>query len=710
MSCTFCDKKMGGLMGPKKAADGGHCWSCQKTACSKCAPLYDGTDLGWVKPHSVCGKCGEALDRQKAKSRLAVQEGSKKEAKEAMRQAVSSLPEWSLPPAAPAKEEVSALPSRLQPVGGVRDEARRASRVLLKAVIENYADRDSYATPKRQAAEDDSSDVEDESHSSDLDTPIVLPGEEHAAPTATAAVTPVARLRASEDEQAQRRLSRGIVASLEELNNVAQSMNKSYTAPTQDEGIAAQLLLPLPAAASDLDFERELQSIDAEAAASPMTASSLGLNVSQVELGHVATPEARKSERRIEAELMDAEEFAAETGEEASDAELMTQINSLDSVLSPAVVKQVGQDPVAHIGDVLSALASAPSNTEASVAMHEDLMEVLQDVRRKERDARMVAMLDGVESKLRDSLVRVSTPKVRRKVEHKHNKYHAGQVLSARNAHDSCWYAAKIVEPDVEEQRYVVQFLSDAAGHSDRTQLCSEAADLRTFLAGNQVLAVYKADGLGLYQQAVVEHVTSEGLYKVRFASDGTRQACGEADVRPLNSATTVVAAASPTAVGGFQAKEAAVTPVRKQGANPNMVQGKDLLLRHIRFVEAWVAEQKRIAEQASVSRASDRRTLLVQAQLLAHVRKMVEVAASQVPPFEVRLQDSHKSGDEGALYAKLQSSVLAAAEHLQHKFQTLLSLVAHPKADGERLVTVAEKVARIKEFVTGSNKYAALI
>jgi hypothetical protein len=165
-----------------------------------------------------------------------------------------------------------------------------------------------------------------------------------------------------------------------------------------------------------------MHSLQVFASSPAPTAGRLGLDLpANTEAGHVQTPEGRKATQRMEAEL-GAEDFAAEVGEEARDAELMAQIDSLDRVLTPAVRERVEQDPVANIGEALSSLASAPSNVEASVAMHEDLMEVLQDVRRKERDAKMVAMLDGVEARLKDSLVRVSTPKVRRKVEHQHNK------------------------------------------------------------------------------------------------------------------------------------------------------------------------------------------------------------------------------------------------------------------------------------------------
>ena len=491
---------------------------------------------------------------------------------------------------------------------------------------------------------------------------------------------------------------------------------QSYTAPKVDDNIVVQLTVPSTAPAKDdmAEFERELHTLHVSAPSPGPTPGKLGLDVEGVALGHVQTPEARKAAQRMEAELAEAEDFAAEVGEEANDAELLAQIDSLDRVLTPGVRERVEQDPVANIGEALSSLASAPSNVEASVAMHEDLMEVLQDVRRKERDAKMVAMLDGVEARLKDSLVRVSTPKVRRKVEHRDNKYRAGQTVSARNAYDNCWYAARIVEPDAEEKRYMVQFLHHEPGAPGRTQLCSEGTDLRSFFIGNQVLALYRADGLGLYQQGLIEYVTPEGLYKVKFFSDGSHQLCGDSEVRPAQGGGVVpvspppgagAAAAMPVSPRG---REDVTTPVHKKAVNPNMVSGKDLIVRHLRFVEGWVAEQKSTAQQTGVTRAADRRTLLVQAQLLGHVRKLFEVPASQVPPFELRLQDTQKG--DAALYAKLQASVIAAADYLLEKFRTLQGLVAHPKADGERLQTVGEKVTRIKDFVTGSNQYTSQI
>ena len=179
-----------------------------------------------------------------------------------------------------------------------------------------------------------------------------------------------------------------------------------YSTPKQDEKLAEELATPshnLPV--DDDEFERELKTLDLPPMETPL--KNPLLNLSSVELGHVS-PNVKETQR-MEAELFDGEEYRAEVGEDLSDAALNAQINSLDS----ALLTQVQQDPVSHIAEALTTVASSSKNQDAAIAMHEDLMEVLQEVRREERDAKMVAMLDDVESRLKESLVKVSTPKVR---------------------------------------------------------------------------------------------------------------------------------------------------------------------------------------------------------------------------------------------------------------------------------------------------------
>jgi hypothetical protein len=99
------------------------------------------------------------LERQKKKTQSQILAASQKEA---ISKAVGDLPAWSLPEQKPptittsdaTAKTATATPSadpiaRLKPVGSSREDARRASRVLLQAVIENYADRDSFQTPEK---------------------------------------------------------------------------------------------------------------------------------------------------------------------------------------------------------------------------------------------------------------------------------------------------------------------------------------------------------------------------------------------------------------------------------------------------------------------------------------------------------------------------------------------------------------------------------
>lgn len=68
-------------------------------------------------------------------------------------------------------------------------------------------------------------------------------------------------------------------------------------------------------------------------------------------------------------------------GEEVvADAALNAQI---EAQLGASLMAKLEKDPVAHLGDALSSVASSSTNPEAAVAMHEDLIEVLNDVRRE---------------------------------------------------------------------------------------------------------------------------------------------------------------------------------------------------------------------------------------------------------------------------------------------------------------------------------------
>ena len=94
-----------------------------------------------------------------------------------MQAAVEQIPEWTLPETqkevSPPKAEsdgkdkeeenvksASAIPSHLLTPGSKREETKRASRVLLQAVLENYADRGS--TAKRRYDDNDEEEEEED--------------------------------------------------------------------------------------------------------------------------------------------------------------------------------------------------------------------------------------------------------------------------------------------------------------------------------------------------------------------------------------------------------------------------------------------------------------------------------------------------------------------------------------------------------------------
>lgn len=455
-----------------------------------------------MSSHACCGGCSAALDKQKAK--LAAQGRlAETSRQELARDAVRSIPEWTLP-AQPKvqqqqpeqqqqdkqqdkqQQQPSSAPSsqpRLLALGERREEAKRASRVLLQAVLENYADRSQ--TPLKSGVrmagdgndgeEEDDDVVDDDSDSRDLDSPRrssrrersqqpQQPQPEHPA-RETELLTPSSRLREEDAALQRKRLSQGVLASLDELNVISKQLNKSYTTPQRvddaeffDE-LANQVQTPVKPVVRDangpfeLDFEKELASLDAlqEQVVQPSLPPTINISG---ELGKIETPEAvrtrRAWEKQLESPVASHVEPAqpeqgivedtivgivedepldmlpmGELGEEAThpeDAALLAELNSLQ--LPPTIkVNLEAENPMESIGDALTTIASSGDNPDANIAMHEDLIEALADVRREQRDAKLLTMLDVVEEKIRSSLVNASTPKLKRKVEHKENKY-----------------------------------------------------------------------------------------------------------------------------------------------------------------------------------------------------------------------------------------------------------------------------------------------
>lgn len=795
MSCKFCGKKFG-ILGRKKAGPDGKCWSCQKPACSKCAPMYDGSVLGWVAPHPCCSGCSEALDRQKtkiSKNSVLIRVTQKEREAANNNNVVSSLPEWTLPasttsakssgasqsmatateaslkndrdqpdrPApppptlvAPKAEEAasaappkSAVPERLFSPGARREETKRASRVLLQAVLENYNDRGSYGTPVRgrKIADNESSDEvddEDDSATSDLDTP-VMQDDPPAKQSPAEVKTPMGKLQAQENVEQKKRLSMGVLASLDDLSKLQQQMSKSFTAPSRadDEFVAAlasssdvgvpQVSVTLadetpkkeapmsPDAVNssfDAELMRELDALDNLTKGND-DLQNMRINISSIPLGHVETPEFKKQQKKLEEDINfdDVPVFEAELGEEVThqehvdeyvmpelgeeyhnpDAELLNQIESLDKVLPEDVQKKLVDDPLSGLGDALTSIASAGDNPDAQVAMHEDLLEVLGEVRREERDARMVAMLDTVEQRLKSSLVKAQTPKLKRKVEHANNLFHVGEIVSAKNLADGCWYQGKVVDTEADEKMYSVQFLTVAG----KRQVTRES-DLRKFCIGTSVLALYKADGLGLYQSAIIDHITPQGDYRVRFAGDSSVAIVKPDEVRKEAVQVALPKPQSAAVVAPVKQEAAPVT----RAANPSALTEKEAAVRSLQFIQQWVSDQRKATAACSLDLSEDRRTLLISAQLIKYLRRMFETPASQLEPFEMRMPDSLRG--ENALYERLKTSTEAASEFLMVKFKELQTLIGHPKAQGEKLHQVCVKVARMRDWIRGVNDH----
>lgn len=177
-ACTVCSKKFS--LKQKISGREGKCWSCLRVCCGSCTTSFDGTALGWVTPHAVCGKCASQLERQRAKLSAHV----------AAKSRTGGTPEWTLTQSSasgvsttatpsissgavttpPVSSPASSVPNRLLEPGASRSEARRASRVLLQTLIENY--KDSGNTPVRNSASERRGEpASDESDTDDVNTP-----------------------------------------------------------------------------------------------------------------------------------------------------------------------------------------------------------------------------------------------------------------------------------------------------------------------------------------------------------------------------------------------------------------------------------------------------------------------------------------------------------------------------------------------------------
>lgn len=100
---------------------------------------------------------------------------------------------------------------------------------------------------------------------------------------------------------------------------------------------------------------------------------------------------------------------------------------------------------------------------------------------------------------------------------------------------------------------------------------------------------------------------------------------------------------------------------------------------------------------------ASDRREVVVAAQVAGHLRQMFEVPQAQQQPFALRLPPATSgalSAEDAARHRALQRAAVLCCDHLLTRMQQLLTLVQHPKAEGEKLAAVASKVMRMADWL----------
>lgn len=343
---------------------------------------------GWLHPHAICSKCAAALDRQKVKARSI---GLAPSPAAPLAAAASSLPEWSLPPSV----VVPPPDRRLAAVGATREQAKRASRVLLQAVIENYSDR------PRDMEEGDDDDNDSEESSDGLDAP----QQQQQQPVSAAKKL---GLEEGKKAAARKSLSKAVLASLGDISAAAKQMEKAYVAPlAADEGLVERLAQqddkqpqqrPQPQSSSE-SLAVDLSALEAVLGRSSGLPSAAALDqAAAVPLGRVETDDMQRREAAAGMALELGEEHGFELGEEVrssdvdaalkaeidsldaavsggtkdADALLMAEINSLDS----AVAAKLEADPVKHLGEALVQAVALPSNPEASEAMHDDLLQV----------------------------------------------------------------------------------------------------------------------------------------------------------------------------------------------------------------------------------------------------------------------------------------------------------------------------------------------
>ena len=452
-------------------------------------------------------------------------------------------------------------------------------------------------------------------------------------------------------------------------------MNSSYSTPViADEAFVQQLVVGSEISESNSPSILEIDSLEKSNLKSD---STLDENVEEIqtELG---------------------EEFADEIQTETfeKDLELERQIESLGESLA--------KDAVNHISSALSKAAQKPTNQEASLIIHEDMIETIREIRREESDSKMIEMLTKVENQINESRIIVSTPKVRRKQNLPIvSKFEINQIVAAKNPVDQSFYPARVVSV-LDPLNYSIEFLNQ--GSTKKILQISESEILR-FLIGSEVLALYQNDGLGLYQRAIIEHLSfsnGQGRYHVRFISDDFRENLAEENI--TNS--------------GHEKKKSAtlesdsqMSPIIRRSANPNKSSStKSLVVQNLNFLISWIRSAKSSALECHPEVADDCALLLVLAQLLQRLREMFEIPAVELKVFELRtLSSTEHGGRDPELYARLKKSAIATADYLLLKFVELEKLVSHPKAEGKKLEAVALKISRIRDWLRGASEHVSV-
>lgn len=459
---------------------------------------------------------------------------------------------------------------------------------------------------------------------------------------------------------------------MEALSEASQKVGASHSTATvaaTDEVVLQEALAPKNPSSSmsdfDAEFERELAGLDdivigKQSAPRPAADTTVGTidAIKDRSMASLETPAAVKVERNFQRDL-----------DMLSDEAMVNAIDSLDTAVAQDTKKAIQADPL-QMDNVSAALTQIASSVEtrnpgASVALHEDIIEVIGEVRKEEQDAKLLSMLDGLELKVKESLAKAQTPKVVRK-QRAEAKFKVGQTVAAKNRGDGCWLPASVKETD--GVSYVVHWLADAKS----SQVCDES-ELREFFVGSSVEAQC-ANANGAWLPAVVEFHTPMGDYRVRFLHDSSiTQLCPPSTVRKGAEAAAALAPLSlpPTEL---------------------IALGK----RCLEVILGTLNDNKRAVVSNGIK---DRKVLLVTAQVMRHLRILLEHPSAGVPVFELKLAAVNTGTDE--TYTKLFNNVTDIIDLLSQKFILLYKALDAPGLPEDKLNAAVTKIQRIHVWLS---------